>query len=70
MKKSTLFVGLGRLALFVAFLSLLGAWYIQLSGTTPFGISQQHAFNDSIALALIGIGLLFDGIIHTKEESK
>lgn len=70
MKKSTLAIGLGRLALTVSFLSLLGAWFTQVSGSLLFGMSQQHLFNDAIVLALIGIAGLIDGVIHNKEEIK
>ncbi len=62
--KTTFFTNLGRLFLFVAFLSLLGAWWAQLTGGTVAGMSQQHLFNDAMTLALLGIGGLLDGMIH------
>lgn len=70
MKKSSFFINLGRLALVVSCLSLVGAWITQLSGTSFFGMSQQHLFSDATVLALIGIAGLIDGIIHKKEEVK
>ena len=48
----------------LAFLSLLGAWWTQLAGENLFGFSQQHLFNDAIALSLLGIGSLADSRIH------
>ena len=70
MKKSAFFVNIGRLALTVSFLSLLSAWWTQLSGGLFLGMNQQHLFSDATVLALIGIGSLVDGIIHQKEEAK
>lgn len=69
-KYSKFFTNLGRFALLLSVLSLFGAWYVSVSGTTLFGRTETHAFNDAIVLALLGIGFLIDGIIHNKEESK
>lgn len=62
--RGTFFIMAGRVALFLAFLSLLGAWLTTLTGGAVFGVDQQHAFNDAIVLALLGIGFLLDGVIH------
>ncbi len=70
MKKSSLAINIGRLALTISLLSLFAAWWTQLSGSSFLGMSQQHLFSDATVLALIGIGGLLDGIIHRKEESK
>ncbi len=67
MKYTTALV-LGRILLTVAFLSLVGTWFNQLSGFSPFGMSQQHMFNDSIALSLLGIGMLIDAAFHKTEK--
>lgn len=55
-----------RVLLTLSFLCLLGAWVTQLTGGTLAGMTQQHLFNDSIALSLIGIGSLLGGLIHSK----
>jgi len=70
MKKSSLAIGIGRIALVLSFVSLVGAWIAQLTGSSFFGESQQHLFSDATVLALIGIAGLVDGIIHQKEETK
>jgi len=61
-----LFVRLGRVLLSLAFLALLGAWLTQLTGGQLLGFSQQHLFNDAIALALIGIGCFADAFWHAR----
>ncbi|MFY9463273.1 MAG: hypothetical protein WAP52_03760 [Candidatus Sungiibacteriota bacterium] len=66
--KTTFFTNLGRIFLFVAFLSLLSAWWTQQIGGTVLGMSQEHLFNDAIVLALLGIGSLLDGIIHRQAK--
>jgi len=64
MQKNTLFTNLGRAFLTLSFLSLLGAWFTQVSGGTIIGMSQQHLFSDAIVLALLGMGSLQDSVIH------
>jgi len=66
--KYTTALTLGRIALAVAFLSLVGAWLNQLFDFSPFGMTQQHMFYDSIALSLLGIGLLIDAAFHKSEK--
>lgn len=58
------FTAIGRILLALSFLALLGAWWTQSSGATLVGMSQQHLFNDAIALALLGIAGLLDGVVH------
>lgn len=50
------FVSAGRLLLLLALLALFGAWITQLTGAALLGMTQQHLFNDAMALALLGIG--------------
>lgn len=59
---------LGRIVMTAAFLSLVGAWLNQLTGFSPLGMTQQHMFNDSIALSLIGIAQLIDAAFHKSER--
>lgn len=61
-----LFTYIGRFFLALAFLGLCGAWIAQVSGRPLLGMSQQHLFNDSMALSLLGVGLLLDGLVHFK----
>lgn len=65
-KKAWFFIYAGRLLLTLAILALFGAWITQLKAGPLLGMGQQHFFNDAIALAVIGIGLLFDGWLHSK----
>ena len=62
--KSITFINLGRLLLGLSFVGLLGTWWIQLTGGSFVGLSQEHLFSDAIVLALLGIGSLLDGMIH------
>jgi hypothetical protein len=58
---------IGRLLLVLGFLSLIGAWFTQLSGQLLFGMSQSHLFSDATVLSLLGIGALIDGKLHTQK---
>lgn len=60
------FVNIGRVLLMLALLALLGAWVTQLTDGTLMGMSQQHLFNDAIALALLGIGSFLDALWHAR----
>lgn len=55
---------LGRVLLTLSFVGLLAAWWTQASGGTFLGQSPEHFFSDAIVLALLGIGILLDGIVH------
>ena len=59
-----LMVAIGRGALFLAVLALVGAWISGATGGILLGWSQQHLFNDATVLALLGIGFLVDSFIH------
>ena len=59
---------IGRIALTLSVLSLLCACFIQLFGFSFFGMSQEHMFNDAMALGIIAVGFLLDAMIHKKEE--
>ncbi len=61
-------LNIGRIFLTLSFLSLVGAWLNQITGFSPLGMTQQHMFNDSIALSLIGIALLIDAAFHKAER--
>lgn len=60
-------VSLGRLALGLGFLSLLGAWLTQLTGQPVAGMSQTHLFSDATVLSLLGIGMLIDAKLHSQK---
>ena len=59
-------VSIGRVFIFLGLISLLGAWISQLTGGSLFGLGQQHFFFDSIALSLLGIAFLIDGVPHSR----
>lgn len=65
-RATPMFVYLGRLLLALAFVALLGAWLTQLTGGAIMGFTQQHLFNDAIALALLGIGSFLDAFWHSR----
>lgn len=65
-KYAGFFVFIGRVCLSAASLCLLGAWLTQATEGTLAGLSLQHLFSDSMALSLIGIGLLLGGLLHSK----
>lgn len=62
--RRAVFLGRGLVAL--AFLALLGAWLTQLTGDTLPGMSQQHLFNDSMALGVLSIAVFLDGYWHAR----
>lgn len=55
-----------RVLIAVALVTLLGAWITQVTGRPLFGITQQHFFNDTIALALLGIAIFIDAFWHAR----
>lgn len=57
-------VALGRAAMFLAVLALMGAWIAEPAGGSLFGWSQQYLFGDATVLALLGIGFFLDSFIH------
>lgn len=64
--KTALYIG--RIFLTLALLSLLGAWLNQLNGFSPLGMTAEHLFFDSIALSLLGIGMLIDAAFHKADK--
>ena len=58
---------IGRFLLIIGFLSLLGAWFTQLTGETILGMSQTHLFSDATVLSLLGIGALIDAKLHSQK---
>lgn len=59
-------VFLARLAVLLAILALVGAWISQLRQGVLLGMSQQHLFNDAIALGVVGIALFADAFWHER----
>ena len=55
-----------RILLTLALLSLIGAWLTTWTSGTVFGMSQQHLFNDTFALALLGVGSFLDALWHSR----
>ena len=58
---------LGRLALGLGSLSLLGAWLTQFTSQPFLGMSQTHLFSDATVLSLLGIGMLIDAKLHSQK---
>ncbi len=59
-------VVVGRVLFTLALLSLIGAWIAQSTGGKIFGMDQQHLFNDTFALSLLGVGAFLDAFWHSK----
>lgn len=59
-------IALARICALLAVLALVGAWVTQLTGESLAGMSQQHLFNDAIALALLAIIGFLDGLAHAR----
>jgi hypothetical protein len=55
-----------RVASFLAFISLIAAWFSETTDNKLFGLSTQHFFNDAIVLSLWSIAGLLDGYLHSK----
>ena len=64
--QARLMVILGRGAIMLSLLALLGAWTTQLTGTALFGLRQEHIFNDAIVLALLGLAFFVDAFWHAR----
>jgi hypothetical protein len=60
------FVSAGRVLLTLAFVTLLGAWLAEFRDGSFAGLTQQHLFNDALALGILGVGGLLDGLLHSK----
>ena len=65
-RATSIMVYLGRIFFVLAFFSLLGAWFTQLTGGPLLGMNQQHLFNDAIVLSLFGIGMFLDALWHAR----
>lgn len=61
-------IAAGRGLLMLAILALVGAWVTQVTDRTLLGMSQQHLYNDSTVLALLGIGAFLDAFWHSKNK--
>ena len=59
-------VYLGRGFIALGILALLGAWITQLTERPLHGMSQEHLFNDAIALPLLGIAFFVDAFWHAR----
>lgn len=56
---------IGRIAIMLGVLALVGAWITQLA-EAGLHLSQQHLFFDAIALTLLGIAWLVDAQLHAR----
>jgi len=57
---------IGRIIVILAVIALISAWITQLTGKTFLGMTQQHLFNDAMALALLAIAFFLDALLHDK----
>lgn len=67
MKKSSIMHWIARAVGIGGGLALIGSWVAGKSGTV-FGFSQQHLYNDAIALALISIAALVCVLVYLQQE--
>jgi hypothetical protein len=60
-------VAVARTILVLGILALLGAWLSELRDSRSlFGLTQQHLFNDAMALTLISIAVFADAYFHLR----
>ena len=55
-----------RLLILLAIVALIGAWISQLRNGSLLGMSQQHLFNDAMALGILGVAFLTDAWWHER----
>lgn len=51
-------------------LALLSFWFGLLTGSTFFGNTPEHAYDDAISLLLVSIAFGIGTLIHQNEERK
>lgn len=56
--------GIGRAALCLSVLALLGAWVATASAAPILGLRAEHLFADATVFALLGIAFLIDALLH------
>lgn len=56
---------IGRVAIMLGVLALIGAWFAQLS-ENGLRFTQEHLFSDAIVLMLLGIAFLVDSLLHAR----
>lgn len=62
-------VVVARVFVFLSILALAGAWIAEMLGSSVFGMTQQHLFNDAIVLALLGIAWFADAYWHDRDAA-
>jgi len=68
MKWSPILHGVSAIAGIIGVLALMGAWVATFSGSF-LGLSEQHLFNDAIALLLVSVAFGIGTLIHHYEEN-
>ena len=68
MKWSPILHGVSAVSGILGVLVLIGAWVATFSGSF-LGLSEEHLFNDSIALLLVSIAFGIGTLIHHNEEN-
>ena len=69
MKGSPVLHGISAIAGIAGILTLIGFWIAAANtGTNPF--SQEHLYDDAIALLLVSIAFGIGTLIHLHEEKK
>ena len=53
----------------IGVLALIGAWIATFNGSF-LGLSEQHLFNDAMALLLVSVAFGIGTLIHQNEERK
>ncbi len=68
MKWSKILHGISAVAGIFGLLALISFWFGLATGTTFFGNTPDHAFDDAVGLLLVSIAFGIGTLIHLKEE--
>lgn len=70
MKWSLILHGIAAIAGILGLLALLSFWFGLATGTTFFGNTPEHAYDDAVALLLVSIAFGIGTLIHQQNEKR
>lgn len=70
MKWSPILHGVAAIAGILGVLALFSFWFGLATGSTFFGNTPEHAYDDAIALLLVSVAFGIGTLIHQKQERK
>ena len=69
-KWSPVLHGVAAITGVIGLLTLILWWITLWIGWTPFGVTQDHIYNDAVALLLVSIAFGIGALIHQNQEKK